>query len=462
MGDLGGDLMNSIPEYLVKGEKARLFPVLSDTSKEGRTTSVVLACLAHVQEFGRAMLSTVGQRAGSRARVICYTEVCFKKDEKIKGDRPDGLIVLKVGRREWKALVEAKVGNAELNPNQLERYLELARTNDVDAVITISNQFTPAPNEHPVPVSRRAVSKVALYHWSWMHILTQVDLLLQNDEVADEDQEGVLVELARFLTHDSAGVKGFDSMPAAWAELVQSVANGSAISHRSPLAKEVIDAWYQEARDLSLILSRKIGVQVATRLPRVHRNDSQARLKSDLEELSKNSVILTSWDIRDAAGALDFCVDLKTKTVTASMKVRAPADKVKSTARLNWLLRQLNNEAPEDLFVRLHWTGPGVYTQHALATLRENPDVISQDRPNAQLHTLEICLVRSLAGRFGQRKNFIVDIEKLVPEFYERAGQRIKAWQPSAPRIREISTTEDGISAESERIAEEEEGADAG
>ena len=119
--------MTGRPDYLERGEKARLFPILSDTSKEGRTTSIVLACLAHVQEFGRAMLATVGQRLGVRAEIVCYTEICFKKGETPTSDRPDGLIVLKVGSREWKALVEAKVGNAELEQSQVERYLELAR-----------------------------------------------------------------------------------------------------------------------------------------------------------------------------------------------------------------------------------------------------------------------------------------------------------------------------------------------
>ncbi|WP_342643912.1 hypothetical protein [Rhodoligotrophos ferricapiens] len=445
--------MTALPDYLERGEKARLFPVLADTSKEGRTISIVLACLAHVQEFGRAMLATVGQRAGPRAQVICYTEICFKKGEKPKSDRPDGLIVLKVGNREWRALVEAKVGNAELDQTQVERYLELARLNEVDAVVTISNQFAPTPDEHPIAVSKRATAKVALYHWSWMHVLTQVELLLHNDEIFDKDQEAILLELSRFLSHDSAGVKGFDSMPASWSELVQSVANGGAISPRSVLAKEVLEAWYQETRDLSLILSRKLGVHVTTRLPRAHRVDSQARLKFDLETLSKSSAILTAWDIKDAAGTLDCCVDLKTKTVTASMRVRAPADRVKATSKLNWLLRQLQNVTPDDLFVRLHWTGAGSFTQHSLTTLRENPDAISQDRPNAQLHTLEICLVRGLAARFGQRRNFIADVETLVPEFYERAGQRLKPWQPSAPRVRERPTTVEEIEEEVQQQA---------
>ena len=42
-----------LPEIAKQGEEARLFPVLATTSKEGRTTSIVLACLNKVEEFGK-------------------------------------------------------------------------------------------------------------------------------------------------------------------------------------------------------------------------------------------------------------------------------------------------------------------------------------------------------------------------------------------------------------------------
>lgn len=51
---------NQLPDYLKQGEMARLFPVLSTTSKEGRTTSIVLACLCKIDEFGTQLLSSVG------------------------------------------------------------------------------------------------------------------------------------------------------------------------------------------------------------------------------------------------------------------------------------------------------------------------------------------------------------------------------------------------------------------
>ena len=54
--------MSNLPSVIKRGERARLFPVLSETSKEGRTTAVFLSCLANVTEYGGTLLASVGQR----------------------------------------------------------------------------------------------------------------------------------------------------------------------------------------------------------------------------------------------------------------------------------------------------------------------------------------------------------------------------------------------------------------
>lgn len=114
--------MSERPDYLVKGEPARLFPVLADTSKEGRTTAVFLSCLASVREFGASLLTSVGQSVGKTTRIGPFTEVEFKSLPGEHAPRPDGLLIARTGGREWRALIEAKVGAAELTAEQIESY----------------------------------------------------------------------------------------------------------------------------------------------------------------------------------------------------------------------------------------------------------------------------------------------------------------------------------------------------
>ncbi len=136
---------------------------------------------------------------------------------------------------------------------------------------------------------------------------------------------------------------------------------------------------------------------------------------------------------------------------------RAPSDKQSTKARLNWLLRQLKTAPETDLYIRLHWPGRGAHTQHTLAELRENPDLASENHRDKQAHSFEICMLRQLAGRFAQRKNFIADVEQAVPAFYETVGQHLRAYQSPAPRIREDRSDPDSVTREGlQRDAEEE------
>lgn len=298
------------PDYLSQGEAARLFPVLATTSKEGRTTSIVLACISRIDEFGSELLNALGKRVGKRAKIETYTEIVFKNEKVQVKDRPDGLIVLRNGSNEWRALVEAKVGAAEVGADQVEKYREIAKEQGIDCVITISNQFATQPQHHPVENVRKSRSKVPVYHWSWMSILTIADILLKQEGVADEDQKLLLNELRRFLTHESAGVKGFDRMPPEWAEINRLVSAGGKIPARSPDASVVLDAWHQETRDLSLILSRQTETVVQERLQRKHQTDPAQRRQDELQDLREDGQLKSVLDVPDAAAPIEVVADI--------------------------------------------------------------------------------------------------------------------------------------------------------
>ena len=447
--------MSSLPEYLKRGEKARLFPVLADTSKEGRSTSILLSCLVHVREFGQAMLGSVNQRVGKLASLATYTEVTFAGEGDEKAHRPDGLIVLKVGRRRWRALVETKVGNSRLDEEQLASYVRLARQHNIDAVITVSNQFTSRPDHHPVKLPAKTRSKVKTYHWSWMYIITQADLLLSNDEIEDEDQNFILSEMLRFLTHASTGVKSFDRMPEAWTGIVQKVADGASLQTRSDEVRDIVAAWHQEVRDISLLLTRQVNVKVEVRLSRSHLLDPAARAKEDAYELAQKQTLSAGLKIQDAAAPIELVVDIGKRTISASMTLEAPGNRKTTPARLNWLLRQLRKTSETDIHIRLIWPGRRHRTQHTLGELRENSVMASASGQNLPVARFEVCMIRQLGRRFARRKSFIDELEQMVSGFYETAGQRLRAYQPPAPRVSEDRVAPQSVTPEGLQRTEE-------
>ena len=425
--------MHDPTQAMESGEKARLFPVLSESSKEGRATSILLSCIPNVPEFGHSILQDAGIRMGSRCKIETFTEVTFPGAKL----RPDGLIMVKTAKQAWSALVEAKIGNADLQVEQIEGYLELAKANNINAVITISNQFAPLATHHPLVISAAARKKATLLHWSWMHVLTEASLLLQGDLIEDLERRIILNEFVRFLTHTSAGVKGFNQMPPAWIPVVQTIQSGGMVAQSSVEAKEVIGAWHQEGRDLTMILSRQLGLDVTIKTKRTHALDHQAYIKSDLRILSTEAKLQTALNIPNAAALVDVCADLQTKTISVSMRLKAPEDRKTTKARTNWLLRQVQRADPQNIHVRFYWPGRGAFGQYPLVEVRNNPDIGAKDKPNAVVTSFEIVLVNEIGARFNKRKNFISELERIVPEFYERMGQNLKAWQAPAPRLKD-------------------------
>src|SRR5690606_31822275 len=165
---------------------ARLIPtsgISGAEEQERRATSALLAVMSAVKEFSRAMLKPLGVPAGT---VECYIEVPFQSGDKTY--YPDGLIRVRRGSKAWTALVEVKTGRNELAADQLETYLDIAKEQGFDALVTISNQIQTAPGQHPTKVDRRKLRKVALHHWSWTYVLSMAVLQKEHRGVSDPEQ----------------------------------------------------------------------------------------------------------------------------------------------------------------------------------------------------------------------------------------------------------------------------------
>src|SRR5919106_739879 len=126
---------------------ARLIPLTTATgveAKERNAASALLAVLSHVDEFGRTLLKPLGAPAG---KIEAFVETPFKL-ENAKTIRPDGLIAVTRAGRTWWALVECKIADQPLTPEQMEGYLDLARIVGIEAVLSISNHYTTSSSDY--------------------------------------------------------------------------------------------------------------------------------------------------------------------------------------------------------------------------------------------------------------------------------------------------------------------------
>src|SRR3954465_12753702 len=133
---------------------ARLIPtagIRGQEEQERRATSSLLAVMRAVPEFGHALLKELG--APKSPVIDTFAEVRFK-DATGKTVIPDGAIVCKRGQKTWTCLVEVKTAGAPRRAEQVNSYLDVARDNGFDGVLTISNQITANHAESPVAVDK--------------------------------------------------------------------------------------------------------------------------------------------------------------------------------------------------------------------------------------------------------------------------------------------------------------------
>jgi len=425
-----------VQSQLTSGQLARLIPSISDSKKEEKATSIALASFMAVPEFAARVLESIGASVTKRSKIECYTEVVFK-DSPVEADkRPDGLIVIKTGNKVWSALVESKIGRSDLQKEQIESYLTLARQLKIDAVITVSNQFAATPKHHPVRVSAAKTRSVELFHFSWLALKSMAAILVNEKQIADHDQAYILSEVVRYLDSVQSGVEAFSRMPSSWKDLCSAIQNDATVGKNSDMVIESVGAWHQLMRQLALDLSIAIGQSVELYLSRENKKDPSSLLSEEIETLRKTGCIDTDLLIPDAASKLKVSADIARKVVFVSMKLNAPKDTKRATASINWLLRQLKNKDAADLSIRAYWPRRAGTTVDSLEAVRQDPSILIPEGMSQIPVALEVCRVVDLGARFKGAKTFVEDISGVIPSFYEDAGQELSNWIAKAPKVK--------------------------
>ena len=429
--------MSSRPDFLSSGAPSKLFPVVADSKREQRTLSILLAVLTKVPAFYEEIFGSIGVRTGKRTRVSAFTEVGLRTDLE-NSDRPDGLLVVETGRSTWSALIEAKVGRSDLDPDQVERYLRLARDNGIDSVITISNDFVARPDHSPIAGSisrlKQLTGKVDLYHWSWAYLATCCEVLAYRGIPESPEQDFLIQQLNDYLAHPTTGVERFTQMGPEWRNVVQLIASGAPLAKNTPGIEDVVASWFAEERDLCLHMTSNLSRPVSARVERKHAADQKARLDSGISALVATQSLASDLRVPDCASDITVRADLARRTITVSMVAKARTDRKSTRARVNWLLGMLKADDPR-LRIQAYWPGRAAATSESVDALREDPTRLQPANPSLLPQSFEVLLTEEPPGRrFSGPKTFIEDLERIVPEFYALVGATLKAWQPPPPQ----------------------------
>ena len=411
---------------------ARLIPTsgISGTEEqERRATSALLAVMLAVKDFAKSIIAPLGAPAG---RLETFIEVPF-----ILGDRkvyPDGLIRVTRGPRSWVALVEVKTGSNRLEAPQLEAYLDVAREQGFDAVLTISNEIPPIAGTHPTAVDKRKLKKAALHHLSWTQVLTEAVMHKVHRGVADPEQAWILGELIRYLEHPRSGAMEFDDMGTSWVAVREGVAAGT-LRPTDKGAADVASRWEQLLRYACLRLGRQLGVEVQPALTRKEIADPTIRAQALISALATEGRLDGSVRIPNAVGPISLSADLRAGRITASVDIDAPREG-RALTRVNWLIRQLK-AAPDTVRIDCFAAhARGASTSELLRDVRQDPGSLIDD-PKREPRLFRLALTAPMGSKRGQgRGSFVGAILDLLDQFYESTVQTIKPWSAAPPKLR--------------------------
>ncbi len=412
---------------------ARLIPtygIRSQEEQEKRATACLLAVMHGVPEFGHALLGDLG--APRSPSVDTFAEVRFKSAEG-KTDIPDGAIVCERGGRRWTCLVEVKTGSAVLKDEQVGKYLDIARDQGFDGVLTISNQITHGPLESPVCVDGRKLRRTKLWHLSWWRVLTEAVVQSRYRGVSDPDQAWVLRELIHYLSSEASGVSGFEDMGEHWVS-VRSAARDGTLRQGDPTIRQVAERWEQFVEYLCLSFSQELGRNVAT--PRSRKQTTNGRLDEVEKALATLGVLQATLRVPDAIGDLQIHADLKARQTSLSVGVSAPTEG-RPKSRINWLLRQLT-EAWPDLRIEVWYPHARESVAATLDQVRAQPDILLFPTDlKRDPRSFTLTLSRQMGQKRGRAEgSFVRETRAQAVTFYRDLVQNLKAWQVRPPQIR--------------------------
>jgi hypothetical protein len=412
---------------------ARLIPtagIRGQEEQERRATSSLLAVIRAVPEFGHALLKELG--APKSTVIETFAEVRFK-DADGKTVIPDGAIVCRRGQKEWICLVEVKTAGAPLRTEQVNSYLDIARENGFDGVLTISNQITARSEESPVSVDKRKLRRTSLWHFSWWRVLTEAIVQHRFRGISDPDQAWILGELIAYLDSEASGAGGFEDMGDKWVS-VRKAAHDGTLRANDAEASAVAERWEEFTQYLCLGLSQDLGTSVTS--PRPRGQTTAARLDESVKELAELGT-LTAWlRVPDAVGDIRIRADLRARRTLTSVTIDAPREG-RAKPRINWLLRQLA-DAPADLQIEAAFPNARQTTSELLADVREEPEkLLYSADPKREPKAFTVTLGRTMGQKRGKAEgSFVRETRAQTFDFYRDIVQQVKAWQARPPKLR--------------------------
>lgn len=425
------DYQRLVTEKKITYSESRLIPALK-TGDELALTSIFLSSLRLVREFRQKIFFDI--KLPNNGKAYFFTEWSFEGIElaKKKASRIDGVIIIVVsGKIKDAAFIEAKKDKNELEVEQIERYQRIAKSIKVTKLITISNQFVESPSDFPLKLKSQ-ISVVKKFHFSWTYLQTIAQLLLfeNSENIEDEDQIEIMKEVLHYLTHPKSGTSGYHQMKDGWKKVSDSIKGLS-----KPNQDDVQDAilsWHEEEKDMSLLLSRNLGVFVKTK-----------KTKDSFKLLDERKILTTKLEVKNTVSDINIIADFIRESVSMDVtfipdltngSIAKITDIKKDIQKCVKFDSDLMNSLMKDIWVELKIKNSRNKIRKNLLHLEEFSE--EEGIKQKEITEVKILLIKDLKKNFSKPKKFVTIIEQMLLDYYQGIVQHLKSWTPPAPRVK--------------------------
>ena len=406
--------------------KTRLIPLLK-TGDEMALTSILLSAIRLIKEFKDSVFKELKLKRSGKA--YYYSEVVFHDIDTTS--RLDGMILVVVsGKIEDAIFIEVKNDKAKIEEEQILKYYKLAQSlNNVPKILTISNEFVFDSSHSPITIKNQS-KKISLYHFSWTYIKTIAQLLLFDNEnnIDDEDQINIMKEVMYYFNDERSGVNGFRLMSKGWKAVSEKIKSQQPLNDKNEII-EAITSWHQEENDMSLMLSRKLGVLVKSNI-----ENPKSKLNRDIKRLKDKQFLSTSLRIKGAVSDLKVIVDFRRRTISMSVRVIPPLDKG-TISRISSIKKQLSKCKDSSLLENLYIDADIKFSSKSIKYNYTNIDQFYEhdNIKNLNIIAFDIELIKTV--KIDSTKIFVAEIEKMLLNYYNLIVQDLKSWKKSAPKL---------------------------
>ena len=166
----------------------------------------------------------------------------------------------------------------------------------------------------------------------------------------------------------------------------------------------------------------------------------------------KAGCLFSQFKIKGAVSPLEVIADLGYRKIICTVEVKVPLDKKSSSARLNWLNRQIEsiNGKFERAFLQIK---SSLWLEAVVKGREKNKkkpytslEALYEETLQCDIRSVKISFEPELAGKFNQSKKFIEEYENIVITFYSVIVQNLKNWEEPAPKM----NTSEVVSVEGE------------